>query len=168
MPWISTERPAAGLKISQRPQKRDCPCPSEPPKCCTLPCQPWEHSPYVQPHCCRAVTPPAPGWMGRKGRRRQALGLLFFTLSKNAGEGGEEGSKFLSLCYHSCLAKGKLRKHFGWEKLRANWVLPLRRRAGGMRGSGNICPALRQKGLALTCCEPFGPCESPRSHATSH
>lgn len=140
MPWISTERPAVGLKISQRPQKRDCSCLSEPPKSSSLPCQSWEHSPCIQPHCCWAVTPPAPGWMGRKGRHRQALGLLFFTLRKNAGEGREEGSKFLSLCYHSCLAERKLRKCFGQENLRVNRVLPLRRRAGGMRGSGNFCP----------------------------
>lgn len=106
LPWISTERPAVGLRISQRPQNPGCSCPSEPHECCTLPGQPWEHSPYIQPFC-RAVTPPAPGWMGR---HRQALGLLFFTLRKNAGEGGEEGSKFLSLFYHSCLSKRKQRE----------------------------------------------------------
>lgn len=32
---------------------------------------------------------PSAGGMGRKGRHRQAPGLLFFTLRKNAGEGGE-------------------------------------------------------------------------------
>ena len=43
---------------------------------------------------------------------QQALGLFFFTLRKNAsaGEGGEEGSKFLPLCYHSYLAKAETEK----------------------------------------------------------
>lgn len=58
-----------------------------------------------------------------------------------------------SLCCHSCLAERKLRKRFGQENLCVNWVLPLRRRAGDMRGSGNFCPASGQKGMAFTCCE---------------
>ena len=43
---------------------------------------------------------------------QQALGLFFFTLRKNAsaGEGGEEGSKFLPLRYHSYLAKAETEK----------------------------------------------------------
>lgn len=96
---------------------------------------------------------PSAGGMGRKGRHRQAPGLLFFTLRKNAGEGGEEGSKFLSLCYHSCLAKRKLRKPFGRGKAGG---AALAEEGWGHEWQWEYLPCLEAEGLVLTCCEPFG------------
>lgn len=58
---------------------------------------------------------PSPRLDGEGGEARGGLWdyyFFFFTLRKNAsaGEGGEEGSKFLPLCYRSCLAKAETEK----------------------------------------------------------
>lgn len=109
----------------------------------------------------RSGGPPSPRLDGEGGEARGGLWdyyFFFFTLRKNAsaGEGGEEGSKFLPLCYRSCLAKAETEKALWPGKATCELGAPLAEVGWGMRGGANVCPGSRVKGLALSCRELLG------------
>lgn len=156
---ISTDQPAVGLKISQRPQNPGCPLSHPSAELCHAGC--GNALPASSPTITqRWLSQSAAGWRGR-GSTRRALGLLFFfflPLGKMLAlgrEGRKEANSSLSATA-AVLLKQKPKKQFGREKPRVSWVLPLRRWAGGMRGGANVCPGSRVKGLALSCRELLG------------